>query len=64
MTNAGVETGVTSPYLTSRGSARAWPATAATATITVTLFATMASAITITGGLVAEDGVAAVERAS
>ena len=52
MTNAGVQTGVTSPYLTSRGDARAWAATAALA---LTLFATMASAVTITGGLVAED---------
>ena len=52
MTNSVVETRVTSPYLTSRGAARAWAATAALA---VTLFATMASAVTITGGLVAED---------
>src|SRR6185369_7776939 len=52
MTNAGVQTGVTSPYLTSRGDARAWAVTAALA---LTLFATMASAVTITGGLVAED---------
>ena len=52
MTNPGVETGVTSPYLTSRASPRAWAATAALA---VTLFLTMANAVTITGGLIAED---------
>jgi len=52
MTNPGVQTGVTSPYLTSRGDARAWAATAALA---ATLLLTMASAVTITGRLVAED---------
>jgi O-antigen ligase len=52
MTNPGVETDVTAPALTSRWSPRAWAATAALA---VTLFATMANAITITGGLIDED---------
>jgi O-antigen ligase len=52
MTNPGVQTDVTLPYLTSHQAARAWVATAALA---VTLFATMASSVTVTGGLVAED---------
>src|SRR4030095_11197868 len=52
MTNAGVQTEVTSAYLTSRGAARALMATAALA---VTLFLTMGSSVTVTGGLVAED---------
>jgi len=52
MTNPGVETDVTAPYLTSRWSPRAWAATAALA---ATLFATMANSITITGGLVADE---------
>ena len=55
MTNAGVQTEVTSAYLTSRGAARALMATAALA---VTLFLTMASSVTVTGGLVAEEATA------
>ena len=52
MTNPGVQTDVTFPDLTNRGPARAWIATAALA---VTLLATMATSVTVTGGLVADD---------
>ena len=51
MTIPGVQTDVTLQDLTSHGAARAWIATAALA---VTLFATMATAVTVTGDLVAD----------
>ena len=54
MTNPGLEADVTLPPLPTRGAFRAWAATAALA---VTLFATLASSITVTGGLVADDAV-------
>ena len=52
MTNPGVPTDITLPYLATRQATRAW---AATAGLAVTLFATLASSVTLTGGLVADD---------
>jgi O-antigen ligase len=52
MTNPGLQADVTLPPLPNRGAFRAWAATAALA---VTLFATLASSITVTGGLVPDD---------
>ena len=52
MTNPGVRTDITFPYLGSRQATRAWTATAALA---VTVFATLSSSVTVTGGLVADD---------
>ena len=52
MTNPGLQADVTFPPLTNRRAVRAWAATAALA---VTLFATLASSITLTGGLVPDD---------
>jgi len=52
MTNPGVPTDITFPYLATRQATRAW---AATAGLAVVLFATLASSVTLTGGLVADD---------
>ena len=52
MTNPGVHTDVTFRYLTNYQAVRAWTVTAALA---VTLFATLATSVTVTGGLVADD---------
>jgi len=52
MTNPGVRTDITFPYLGSHQATRAWAATAALA---VTVFATLSTSVTVTGGLVADD---------
>jgi len=52
MTNPGIGTDITFPYLASRQPAREWAATAALA---VTVFASLATSITVAGGLVADD---------
>ena len=52
MTNPGIGTDITFPYVASRQPARERVATAALA---VTVLATLASSITVTGGLVADD---------
>ena len=52
MTNPGLHADVTFPSVANRGAIRAWAATAALA---VTVFATLASSVTLTGGLVADD---------
>jgi O-antigen ligase len=52
MTNPGLQADVTLPPLQNRGAIRAWAATGALA---VTVFATLASSITVTGGLVPDD---------
>ena len=54
MTNPGLQADVTLPPLPTRGAFRAW---AATALLAVTVFATLANSITLTGGLVADDAV-------
>ena len=54
MTNPGIGTDITFPYLASRQPVRAWAATAALA---VTVLATLATSVTVTGGLVADDAV-------
>jgi putative inorganic carbon (hco3(-)) transporter len=52
MTKPGVPTDVTPPYLAIRETPGAWAATAALA---VTVFATLTTSVTVTGGLVADD---------
>jgi len=52
MTNPGVPTDITFPHLETRQATRDWAATAALA---VTVVATLASSVTLTGGLVADD---------
>ena len=54
MTNPGIGADITLPYPAIRQPMRQWAATAALA---VTVFASMATSVTVTGGLVADEGV-------